>query len=83
VAGDAVVREEVGRVGENQVDAIFGDGGEDFEGVALKDFDVVDGVVKDGSGKRRRGGGVEGGGVRDLNGFAQRGKIPGLKPILI
>jgi hypothetical protein len=39
--------------------------------------------VKDGSGELRRGGGVECGGVRDLSGFAQRRKIPGLKPILI
>ena len=30
VAGDAAVGEEVGRVGEDEVDGIFRDGGEDF-----------------------------------------------------
>ena len=54
MAGDAVVREEIGRVGEDGVDAGFGDGGEDVEAVALKDFDVVLGVVKDGSGNVAR-----------------------------
>ena len=47
VAGDAVVGEEVGRVGEDEVDAGFRDGGENVEAVALEDFDVVLGVVED------------------------------------
>jgi len=51
VAGDAVVGEEVGRVGEDEVDAGCGDGGEDVEAVALEDFDVVLGVVEDGGGE--------------------------------
>ncbi len=48
MAGDAVVGEEVGRVGEDEVDAGWGDGGEDIEAVALEDFDVMLGVVEDG-----------------------------------
>src|ERR1700746_2923957 len=72
VAGDAVVGEEVGRVGEDEVDAGCGDGGEDVEAVALEDFDVVLGVVEDGGGKgsafaeasaRRGGRGGLGGGL--------------------
>src|SRR5580704_12497959 len=51
VAGDTVVGEEVGRVGEDEVDAGFGDGGEDVEAVALEDFDVMLGVVEDGGGE--------------------------------
>ena len=51
MAGDAVVGEEVRRVGEDEVDAVFGDGGEDFEAVAVEDFDVMGGVVKDGGGE--------------------------------
>src|SRR5579862_4453438 len=51
VAGDAVVGEEVGRVGEDEVDAACRDGGEDVEAVALEDFDVVLGVVEDGGGE--------------------------------
>ena len=51
MAGDAVVGEEVGRVGEDEVDAGFGDGGEDVEAVALEDFDVVLGVVEDRGGE--------------------------------
>jgi hypothetical protein len=58
VAGDAVVGEEVGRVGEDEVDAGFGDGCEDIEAVALEDFDVMLGVVEDGSGERGGGRGV-------------------------
>ena len=70
VAGDAVVGEEVGRVGEDEVDAGWGDGGEDVEAVALEDFDVVLGVVEDGGGEgpafaeasaREIGGGLSGG----------------------
>ena len=53
MAGDAVVGEEVGRVGEDEVDAGWGDGGEDVEAVALEDFDVVLGVVEDGGGEAR------------------------------
>jgi hypothetical protein len=52
VAGDAAVGEEVGRVGEDEVDGIFRDGGEDFEAVALVKAEVVLGVVE------RRGGQV-------------------------
>lgn len=65
LAGDAAVGEEIGRIGEDEVHggsaessgthkARFGDGGEDFDAVALIDFDVVLGVVEDGSGQRRR-----------------------------
>jgi len=46
VAGDAAVGEEVGRVGEYEVDGIFRDGGEDFEAVALVEAEVVFGVVE-------------------------------------
>lgn len=53
VAGDAAVGEEVGRVGEDEVHGIFGEGGEDGEAVALKDFDVVLRVVEGGFGKLR------------------------------
>ena len=42
---------EVGRVGEDEVDAGCGDGGEDVEAVALEDFDVMLGVVEDGGGE--------------------------------
>src|SRR5579862_3892427 len=73
VAGDAVVGEEVGRVGEDEVDAGCGDGGEDVEAVALEDFDVVLGVVEDGGGvgspfaeasARQIGGALSGGAMR-------------------
>ena len=37
VAGDAAVGEEIGRVGEDEVDGVFGNGGEDFEAIALVD----------------------------------------------
>ena len=53
VAGDAAVGEEIGRVGEDQVDAGFGNCGEDFEAVALEDFDVMFWVVEDGRGQMR------------------------------
>jgi hypothetical protein len=56
VAGDAAVGEEVGRVGEDEVDGVFGDGGEDGEAVALKDFDVVFGVVEGGLSQARLSG---------------------------
>ena len=45
------VGEEVGRVGEDEVDGIFGDGGEDFETVALIKAEVVFGVVESGGGE--------------------------------
>src|SRR5579864_6427554 len=69
VAGDAVVGEEVGRVGEDEVDAGWGDGGEDVEAVALEDFDVMLGVVEDG-GAGGGDGGEDGGAVawEDLEG---------------
>src|SRR5437899_2237209 len=54
MTGDAAVGEEVGRVGEDEVDGGFGDGGEDFQAVALVDAEVVFGVVE--------GGGWESGG---------------------
>jgi hypothetical protein len=53
VAGDAVAGEEVGRGGEDEVDGGFGEGGEDFEGVALVDAEVVLVVADDRSGERR------------------------------
>jgi hypothetical protein len=52
VAGDAAVGEEVGRVGEDEVDGGFGDGGEDFQAIALVEAEVVFGVVEGGSGER-------------------------------
>jgi hypothetical protein len=52
VAGDAAVGEEVGRVGEDEVDGGFGDKGKQFEAVALVDAEVVLGVVEGGSGER-------------------------------
>src|SRR6266436_9678556 len=52
VAGDAAVGEEVGRVGEDEVDGGWGDGGEDIEAIALVEAEVVFGVVEDGSGER-------------------------------
>jgi hypothetical protein len=63
VAGDAVVGEEVGRVGEDEVDAGFRNRGQNFEAVALIDFDVVLGVVEDGLGER--GGAARGRIARD------------------
>jgi len=51
VAGDAAVGEEIGRVGEDEVDGGVGDLGEDFEAVALEDAEVVFGVVEGGSGE--------------------------------
>jgi hypothetical protein len=47
VAGDAAVGEEVGRVGEDEVDGGFGDEGEEMEAVSLIEADVVFGVVED------------------------------------
>jgi hypothetical protein len=53
VAGDAAVGEEVGRVGEDEVDGIFWDGGEDVEAIALVEAEMVLGVVEGRSGERR------------------------------
>ena len=53
VAGDSVVGEEIGRVGENQVHAGFGNFCQDFQAVALEDFDVMFGVVENGRGEAR------------------------------
>ena len=62
MAGHASVGEEIRRVGEDEVHGILRDGGEDFEAVALKDFDVVARVVEYGRGQRRVGG-------REVGGF--------------
>ena len=51
VAGDAAVGEEVGRVGEDQVDGIVGNFFEEFEAVAVVEADVVLGIVEDGGGE--------------------------------
>jgi len=51
VAGDAAVGEEVGRIGEDEVDGIHRDRGEDFEAVAEVDAEVVLFVVEGGGGK--------------------------------
>ena len=50
VAGDAAVGEEVGRVGEDEVDGGRRDLFQDVEAVALVDAEVVFGVVEGGSG---------------------------------
>ena len=63
VAGDAAVGEEVGRVGEDEVDGGFGDLGEEFEAVAVVEAEVVFGVVE--SGGRERIGGEFGHGFDD------------------
>src|SRR5258707_4601575 len=55
VAGDSAVGEEVGRVGEDEVDGGFGDLGEEVEAVGLVDAEVVFGVVEGGGGKVGRG----------------------------
>ena len=52
VAGDAAIGEEVGRVGEDEVDGIFRNGGEDFQAVAVVDAEVVFFVVEGGGGQR-------------------------------
>jgi len=51
VAGDAVVGEEVGRVGEYQVEGVGRKGGEDIEAIALEDFEEMLFVFKDRGGK--------------------------------
>jgi len=52
VAGDAAVGEEVGRVGEDEVDGGGGELGEEVEAVGLVDAEVVLGVVESGGGQR-------------------------------
>jgi len=51
VAGDAPVGEEVGRVGEDEVDGGLGDLSEEVEAVAEKDAEVVFFVVEGWGGK--------------------------------
>jgi len=53
VAGDAVVGKEIGRVGEDEVDGVFGKGGEDGEAIGFVDADVMLVVAEDGGGERR------------------------------
>jgi hypothetical protein len=48
VAGDAAVREEVGRVGEDEVNAVGGHGGEDLEAIAVEEGEVVGAVFEKG-----------------------------------
>src|ERR1700728_255839 len=74
VAGDSVVGEEIGRVGENQVHAFFGNFCQDFEAVALEDFDVMFGVVEDWGGQSRFSAWSGSGGAK-LYGFAHSGGI--------
>ena len=74
VAGDSVVGKKIGRVGENQVHASFGNFCEDFEAVALKDFDVMFWVVEDGRGKMRIRSRIEWYGIK-LCGFAHSGGL--------
>ena len=69
VAGDAAVGEEIGWVGENQVHAGFGNFCQDFQAVALEDFDVMFGVVENGRGQMRIGAWSDWGGSK-LYGFA-------------
>ena len=54
MAGDAVVGEEVGRVGEDEVDGRFGDEGEEFEAITLIEAEVMLGVVEDRGRKPRQ-----------------------------
>ena len=75
VASDAAVGEEVGRVGEDEVDGIFWDGGEDFETVALVEAEVVLGVVESGGGENR-GCGIHAGQI------GNKIFLQGLKPLL-
>ena len=57
VAGDAAVGEEVGGIGEDEVDGGFGEEREEFEAVALVEADVVFIVVVDGGGEFAGGAG--------------------------
>ena len=74
VAGDSVVGEEIGRVGENQVHAGFGNFCQDFQAVALEDFDVMFGVVEDRSGEARFIAWSDWCGIK-LSGFAHSGGL--------
>lgn len=47
VAGDAVIGQEIGRVGEDQVHAVAGNGGQNLQATALVNFYVVLRIVKD------------------------------------
>jgi hypothetical protein len=75
VAGDGVVGEEVGRIGEDEVDGGFGEGGEDFQGVALVDAEVVFVVAEDWGGERRAPLGFARDEVRIARGGAQFGGV--------
>jgi hypothetical protein len=55
VASDAVVGEEVGRVGEDEVDRFFRELLQQVQAIALVDGDVVLGVAEDGCGQRLGG----------------------------
>ena len=52
VAGEGAIGEEVGRVGEDEVDGGWREGGKDFEAIALVEAEVVGGVVEGGSRER-------------------------------
>jgi len=46
VTSDPIVGKKIGRVGENQVNAFFRDGGENLQAVALEDLQVMFSVLK-------------------------------------
>ena len=48
MASDSAIGEEVGRVGEDYVNAFLGHGGKDLQAIALKNLDVVFGVFESG-----------------------------------
>jgi hypothetical protein len=54
LAGDAAIGEEIGRVGKDEVDGIFWNGGKDIEAVAEIDAEVMFGVLEGGSGETAR-----------------------------
>ena len=64
VAGDAAVGEEVGRVGEDEVDGGFGEFLHEVEAVGLVDAEVVFGVVEG----QKRLQGIGGSGERVMHG---------------
>ena len=51
VAGDPAVGKEIGGIGEDEVDGVFWNSGEDFQAIALIDFDVMQWVVEDRGGQ--------------------------------